>query len=304
MAITTKRYKSALCLILMASFLMIGPNETVQGNGLTINSGTIDKVNDVVDGQAKSSLLLPMSLIRQQAYIFPAISTKTDDQKDSDMDGIPNLLDSHPYNAGAMSNAKYNVNYKNKVYVFRLNIPPDYVDVYRQRAPHALKESGDNIADFIIHDEPFIKDLVEQAVGFGKEDETVRADELLLMFAKSIDYNADAYTGKLEYPKYPIETLMDHSGDCEDLAILAVNLLAQLKGSDEVAFIWFPQHMGIGLKVSGRFLADLKKMNMPSASFENDGNVYLYQEVTNPAWKPGQLPEIYKDQGVRVFPVI
>ena len=48
-----------------------------------------------------------------------------------------------------------------------------------------------------------------------------------------------------EYPRYPIETLVDNEGDCEDTAILTASLL-NLMGYDAV-LLDVPEHMAVGI---------------------------------------------------------
>ncbi len=60
-----------------------------------------------------------------------------------------------------------------------------------------------------------------------------------------------------DYPKYPLETLIDGGGDSEDASILAANLL-DLMGYSTV-LLGFPGHMAVGLlsneDLPGRYYA-------------------------------------------------
>lgn len=83
-----------------------------------------------------------------------------------------------------------------------------------------------------------------QTHGFGAYDQLCNA---LAFVQQNIRYTADLcpQTGKLiEYPKYPIETLVEKRGDCEDRAILAAALLKRM--GYEVALLVLPTHVAQG----------------------------------------------------------
>ena len=91
----------------------------------------------------------------------------------------------------------------------------------------------------------------------------------------------DPKTGQIiEYPKYPLETLMEQTGDCEDQAILLASLL-KLMGY-EVALLILPTHVALGiagLNLNGTSLVD-----------PTTGTRYYYVESTVNGWLPGQVP--------------
>lgn len=87
-----------------------------------------------------------------------------------------------------------------------------------------------------------------------------------------------------EYPKYPVETLVE-GGDCEDKAILLAAILKAL--GYRTALLVFPGnpgHMALGVECpEGRGSYYLK-----------DGVKYYYLETTSPGWRLGEvLPEYY-----------
>ena len=79
----------------------------------------------------------------------------------------------------------------------------------------------------------------------------------LLRFAQYIDYQMDQDSmGIEEYWKFPLETLYDCNGDCEDTAILFCALAHQCReklGMDyEVAMVILPSHMAAAVKLDGK----------------------------------------------------
>lgn len=112
--------------------------------------------------------------------------------------------------------------------------------------------------------------------------------EFAASFVQGIGYSADEQTTGLEdYPRYPLQTLADKTGDCEDTAIL---LTALLNGMGyNAALIYFPEtakkipHYGVGIaEVEGTY----------GTNWEYDGIKYFYLETTEPWWRIGAIPGI------------
>ncbi|MCX7599157.1 MAG: hypothetical protein N2512_09870 [Armatimonadetes bacterium] len=96
---------------------------------------------------------------------------------------------------------------------------------------------------------------------------------LVLSFAQSaIEYATDAETtGAAEYPKYPVETVEDEIGDCEDKAILAAAAMRYM-GYD-ATLLDLPGHVAVGLA--------FEPVGTPGAlAIEHGGRVYYYCEAT------------------------
>ncbi len=92
-----------------------------------------------------------------------------------------------------------------------------------------------------------------------------------------------------EYPKYPLETLIERSGDCEDFSITGAALLYVL--GYEVALLHLPGHMALGIAGPGDF---------SGFSIEYNGKQYYYCEMTAPNTPIGDIPPA---QILDVFPI-
>lgn len=101
--------------------------------------------------------------------------------------------------------------------------------------------------------------------------------EFISAFVQHLRYVGD---GKYEYPRYPAETLVEMSGDCEDTAILLTSLLMSL-GYKSV-LISPKGHMGTGIAVKGKY---------PGVSVPYDGMMFYYIETTEPGWNIGDYPQ-------------
>ena len=108
-----------------------------------------------------------------------------------------------------------------------------------------------------------------------------------------ITYQDDAVKSDVgEYPKYPVETLAESAGDCEDYAILGASILQAL--GYEVALLFLPGHCALG--VAGA-------KGMEGAFAEHEGLRYYYCEMTGQGWTFGELPQEFENVGPEISPV-
>lgn len=97
-------------------------------------------------------------------------------------------------------------------------------------------------------------------------------------FVQSLEYQDDLlYKGYREYPKYPIETLFEQGGDCEDTAVLLAKML-KLLGFGAVLLV-SENHMAVGVQTSGR------------GNLSYRGVEYYYVETTEAGWRLGEVPD-------------
>lgn len=91
--------------------------------------------------------------------------------------------------------------------------------------------------------------------------------------------------GDGEYWKYPLETITDRGGDCEDSAILLASMLKE--AGFDVALIIFEDHVGVG--IDGNF---------SGSCFKLGGKKYFYVESTNKDIPIGELESKYESARV------
>ncbi len=101
--------------------------------------------------------------------------------------------------------------------------------------------------------------------------------ECIIAFIQDMNYKND---GTYEYPRYPIETLVEKGGDCEDSAILLEAILREL-GFDCV-LVSPDKHMGVGIAL---------KYEIQGNAFEHKNKYYYYIETTSAGWGIGDYPE-------------
>ena len=133
--------------------------------------------------------------------------------------------------------------------------------------------------------------IVEEGMekGFSKDQCVLMA----VSFVQSIPYKTDKEsTGMDEYYKYPIETLVDGCGDCEDSAILTAAIVRDMGYG--VILLRFYDHMAVGVKGGD---------NMYGTYWTYNGERYFYLETTNTGWEIGQIPDRYKSETATIIPV-
>jgi len=106
-------------------------------------------------------------------------------------------------------------------------------------------------------------------------------------FVQNFEYIED--TTDCDYPRYPIETLKEKKGDCEDKAILAASILKNL--GYNVSLIQLPKHVAVGV-------------NLDENATNEDYFVekYYYLETSSTNWLLGKIPPEHKYQtNITVF---
>jgi predicted transglutaminase-like cysteine proteinase len=136
-------------------------------------------------------------------------------------------------------------------------------------------------------DDADLQRLISQ-VGQLAADANLDAWERLnfvIAFVQSIPYVPEAG----EYPRYPLETLYEQQGDCEDLSILTAALLQQM-GFDVILLAFIEEeHMAVGVSVT-------PPGDGPHRSYVWNQKTYYYLETTYPGWTIGQSPEGFDSQ--------
>ena len=178
-----------------------------------------------------------------------------------------------------------------------LNAPQQLYDWYRglERVPDP------NYSVYVSNpsDDQFLQTVADELSRLAHE-KGFNSDETLVNFVASFGQAGGAMSYQLEgaegeYPKYPLETLADGGGDCEDTSILLAAIL-ELMGRD-VVLINFPPasdaeagHMGVG--VVGQ---------LSGTHFSYNSKSYYYLETTNSTYRVGVMPEEYKTTSATLY---
>ena len=138
-----------------------------------------------------------------------------------------------------------------------------------------------------------IVDEMRQVMDEKNYDDADAAREIAKFVQDVVEYEYDdVSTGMDEYPRYPIETLCEGQGDCEDTSILMAGLL-KLWGYD-VGLLHLPGHLTVAIRTSDDYQS--------GSYYEFNGHRYLYIESTGSGWKIGQIPE-EMHESAQLYPI-
>ena len=135
---------------------------------------------------------------------------------------------------------------------------------------------------FVTYKDEYIKKIAED---FNTKYSTKSVEEridIVLTMTQNIQYMYDSDTkGQEEYWKYPLETLFEQNGDCEDTSFLFCAIVKAM-GHDTAIFI-FDGHMAAGVsydrQVEGGDWYDIR-----------GGKNYFYCETTATGYTIGHAP--------------
>lgn len=142
------------------------------------------------------------------------------------------------------------------------------------------------------YDDQYIDFLIRQILLLRTLKTDVEKINFVASFVQSIEYkNDDPENTSFEYPRFPLETLKEKRGDCEDKAILTAALLTSL--GYNVSLIRLPQHMAVGVHLNE---------TIPGYSYYVDG--YYFLETTTLHMTLGRVPPEYEGlTNVTVYPI-
>lgn len=168
---------------------------------------------------------------------------------------------------------------------FEMNIPRSLGEYYSKR--YGRNENYDvYVSD--AYGDGYIKNISDKFKNFKEqydlsERETV---DLAVAFVQGMNYTEDEVTsGFNQYTYYPVETLIERGGDCEDSTILLASILRQMGYGVVLLGLWDTkpqQHMALGVKGDE---------SIPGTYYEHNGERYYYVETTGEGWRIGEMPE-------------
>jgi predicted transglutaminase-like cysteine proteinase len=195
---------------------------------------------------------------------------------------------------------KYEWDYGGSQWTWDMEVPEALYDYYK-----ALPRSPTrNYSIYVTHplDDQLIDKLVNSIKNNAQKEgyTELQTVSFATAFVQSLAYTSDSLsTGYDEYPRYPFETIVDNGGDCEDTSILLASLIKSMGYG--VVLIIFPKtvdspgHCAVGVAggegINGSF-------------FEYLGRKYFYIETTDTGWEIGHIPDEYRNNQARIYPMV
>ena len=208
----------------------------------------------------------------------------------------------------------YSWTFNNKNWKIYTEIPvktyDNYLNANVNRMPQNDRFAPDKkMAAFVTTNEEVVQDIADELYTIAKEnnyDQVTTANFILRFVQENIDYSLDNETENCEeYWRFPVETLVEQKGDCEDTSVLYAAFMDYL-GYD-VALLYYKWeenservgHLAVGIHLSGdhgEFVED------------ENGKKYYYCETTSEAtiFKLGVIPDYppqIKDGPAKIIPI-
>jgi len=145
-------------------------------------------------------------------------------------------------------------------------------------------------------DDRYIDAMVRQINSAAIEEGFTESEkvEFVVAFVQSLPYTEDRVsTPWNEYPRYPIETLFDRGGDCEDTSILVAALLDCMGYDTALLLLYKERHAAVGVSISGA----------SGSYYTVDGQRYYYLETTGEGFDIGQIPDDFTETSAYVYPL-
>jgi len=158
--------------------------------------------------------------------------------------------------------------------------------------------SYDDYLEFIKPGDRTVSALADALSFYTDHMEYQSYDEVsfILAFVQELPYTSDLeYMGR-NFPRYPIETLIDGTGDCEDSSALFASVVSNSEFFNYgAALIIIDDHMGVG--VSGN-----EGVGGVYFQVQTSSRRYYYCETTGRGYAIGDMPEDY--QGAEIQELI
>jgi hypothetical protein len=132
------------------------------------------------------------------------------------------------------------------------------------------------------YDDAYVNFTAHQLLFMSHVHSDVDEIAFIASFVQNIPYMKDDLDNdSYEYPRYPIESLKEHRGDCDDKAILGAALLSSL--GYNVSLLRLPQHMAVGIQLDSAM-----------GSYKYYVDRYYYLEMTAANSPIGKVPPEYQ----------
>lgn len=175
-----------------------------------------------------------------------------------------------------------------------VTIPRETYTYYKHlsvdRSPYPYSEG----AQFVTSNDAAVVGIANELFSLAQDQsyDYYKTANFVLKFVQNLEYSYDNDTTPWnEYWRYPVETLVDEGGDCEDTSILYASLMEAM-GYDAV-LILLPGHAAVGIEGSG----------YPGTYYNYNGVNYYYCETTSPTLNMGEMRSDYEGQSATIVQV-
>src|SRR4030042_4816959 len=199
---------------------------------------------------------------------------------------------------GEYYNKTFTWTYNGNQWSWNLSIPKALYDAYNVVPDFTRTRNGPAGYGFLTTTQDYYMRVLAQKLNettTSLKYNTYDQVSFILAFVQSLPYTSDNVTTRFdEYPRFPIETLVDDGGDCEDTSILFATITL-IMGYGTV-YINPPDHYAVGI------LGD----NLHGTYWtypEGSNKTYHYCETTGDNFMIGQLPDEFQGQSAYIYQI-
>ncbi len=179
--------------------------------------------------------------------------------------------------------------YNGRVCTVSLSVPESMYDYYSEKD----RAETNDFSVYVSHpyDDEYISTIAQKMnfIALARSYSELDKIQMVIAFVQSLPYTSDSVTTPYdEYPRYPIETLVDNGGDCEDSSILTASLLTAM--NYDIILVNPPGHMAVAVKIDAY-----------GSYYLVDDEKYFYLETTAEGWKIGEIPDDYSGASVYTY---
>jgi hypothetical protein len=202
----------------------------------------------------------------------------SDNNIDSDNDGINDNYDLHPNGGGRGQAQDFHWSYNGQDWEYKISIHEDWYEYYKS------KPRQDHGTVYVTANDKYIKQIAETLKEKAEEEGYCKSC-FIASFVQGLPYIEDYYTGFDEYPKYPIETFIEKNGDCEDTAYLYASLMKA--AGIGVSLVELPNHMATAIMFS-------PDSSLSGYYYNFKNHRYYFLETTGENFNIGDMPSDFK----------
>ena len=297
---TVKQFTIVFVIVFIFSFLGCDYFEPAGTKYVTI---TTTKTISALTVTTTQALTTPPESTTSQPPA-PGVTVPVDESANTDITGnspaataqlLPELEQVDP--TEQLINREYKWDYDGREWTWELAIPQTLYDYYKALPRSPTK----NYSVYVTHplDDEYIdvvtKKLTEIAA--QRNFNGYQTVSFAAAFVQSLEYTSDTVTtGFDEYPRYPVETLVDNGGDCEDTSILLAAIIKDMGYG--VVLLRFSATTG----ASGHLAVGVKGSEGVYGNYWNyQDSKYYYIETTGNGWEIGELPEEYENTSAYIY---
>ena len=192
--------------------------------------------------------------------------------------------------SGDAYSIKYEWEFEGTTWKYNAEVPKSLYEYY------SGKPRTGNYDEYVLnsYDDELMQDIASfimvtaDAEGWGESYYVPFA----LSLVQSLPYKEDKITtGYDEYPRYPVETMVDNGGDCEDTSIFFTSIVREMGYGVSLLLLEEDKHMAAGVQISTSLIDGWSENYDLTYYTDSDGDIYAYCETTDTGWEFGEMPD-------------